>query len=243
MDWVAYFEHNRLRRTSIPWERGITVEPRLRGPLIRSLQRFQVGEQGDGVHLRKGAAATGDRAYARAVAAFVAEEQAHARLLARLLGALGGTVIQWHWSDACFTLLRRLCGLRVELLVLLVAELIGMRYYRCLYERIPDPVLRAALGRILADEVAHVAFHCDYLRRALAPLGPLGRGLTRTTWRLFFRAVCLVVVLDQRSLLQALGVAPGELWRDCRFALDHATARIFGSAPLRQGAAVPRNAA
>src|SRR5436853_6547379 len=84
MEWTAYFERNRASRLTIPWEREILVEPHLRAPLIRSLQRFQVGEQGDGLHLRAAAAATGDADYAYAIALFVAEEQEHARLLALL---------------------------------------------------------------------------------------------------------------------------------------------------------------
>ena len=59
MDWLAYFERNRASRMEIPWERGIAVEPDLRVPLIHSLRRFQVGEQGDGNHLKRGAAAKG----------------------------------------------------------------------------------------------------------------------------------------------------------------------------------------
>ena len=89
-DWLSYFERNRARRMLIPWECGIIVEPHLRDPLIRSLQRFQVGEQGDGRHLRMGAAATGDPAYVAAMALFVEEEQEHARLLARLIEAEAG---------------------------------------------------------------------------------------------------------------------------------------------------------
>src|SRR5919109_4904445 len=186
MDWKTYFERNRARRMVIPWDRGIAVEPHMRAPLIRSLQRFQVGEQGDGAHLRMAAAATGDPAYAAAIALFVEEEQEHARLLERLLCGMGGTLLRRHWSDVCFIFLRRLSGLHLELLVLLVAELVAKRYYRALHEGTSDPVLKTAFAQILHDEVGHVAFHCDYLQRAFAPLSPHARLLIRVSWRLLF---------------------------------------------------------
>src|SRR5438876_4648551 len=168
MDWLAYFRHNRANRMAIPWERGIAVVPRLRGPLIHSLQRFQVGEQGDGIHLKRSAAATGDLAYAETISLFIEEEQEHARLLGQLLRGMGAPLLGWHWSDVVFVCVRRLSGLRLELMVLLAAELISKRYYRALYEGTEDPVLRAAFAQILHDEVGHVDFHCEYLHRAFA---------------------------------------------------------------------------
>ena len=42
-DWLAYFEHNRANRREIPWDTKIELPPGMRVPLIRSLQRFQVG--------------------------------------------------------------------------------------------------------------------------------------------------------------------------------------------------------
>lgn len=227
MEWTAYFERNCASRLTIPWEREILVEPQLRAPLIRSLQRFQVGEQGDGLHLRTAAAATGDADYAYAVALFVAEEQEHARLLARLLRGMGGTLLRRHWSDICFVALRRLSGLHLELMVLLVAEMIAKRYYRALHEGTADPVLKTAFAQILHDEVGHVAFHCDYLRRAFAALPPPLRLLIRAGWRLLFWVVCLVVLYDHRAVLRAVGVAPGAFLRDCGLIFDETAAAIF----------------
>jgi hypothetical protein len=230
-DWLSYFERNRARRTLIPWEWGIAVETHLRDPLIRSLQRFQVGEQGDGRHLRTGAAATGDPAYVAAMALFVKEEQEHARLLARLIEGLGGRLLRWHWSDVCFVALRRVAGLRLELMVLLIAEMIAKAYYRAMYDGTRDAVLRMAFAQILCDEVGHVAFHCDYLNRAFAPLAPPARRLARGAWRLMYRIVCLVVTIDHRRVLRAVRVSPGAFWRDCGRIFDDAAARIFNPNP------------
>ncbi len=230
-DWLSYFERNRARRMLIPWECGIAVEPHLRDPLIRSLQRFQVGEQGDGRYLRRGAAATGDPAYAAAMALFVEEEQEHARLLTRLIEGLGGQLLRWHWSDVCFVILRRLAGLRLELMVLLSAELIAKAYYRALYNGTRDAVLRMAFAQILCDEVGHVAFHCDTLNRAFAPLAPPARRLARGIWRLMFGIICLVVTIDHRPVLRAVRVPASTFWRDCGRIFDDAAARIFNPDP------------
>src|SRR5256885_7451132 len=115
-NWLNYFEHNRSHRHSIPWEREIHIEPHLRGPLIRSLQKFQVGESGDGNHLRKQAATTRDSTYESAIDLFIKEEQEHARLMAVVLGKLNGPLLRRHWSNGCFVLLRRVFWFTYELL-------------------------------------------------------------------------------------------------------------------------------
>ncbi len=71
VDWVEHFARNRTECIYIPWELGVHVGPHLRSALAKSLQRFQIGESGDGEHLRKVAARTGHRQYALAVEAFV----------------------------------------------------------------------------------------------------------------------------------------------------------------------------
>ncbi len=168
MNWRTYFEQNRLQRRLIPWPVGITVEPHLRTPLIRSSQRFQVGETGEGQHLKMGAAASGDADYAATIALFIAEEHEHARLLERILAELEAPLLKSHWSDSIFVLVRHLMGLKLELVVLLSAELIAKRYYRALYEGTHDPILRAIFAQICDDEEGHIAFHCDFLGRAWA---------------------------------------------------------------------------
>jgi hypothetical protein len=232
MDWLTYFERNRVNRLreAIPWERGFNVEPQLRAPLIQSLQRFQVGEQGEGLHLKRGAAATGEAAYAAAINLFVAEEQEHARLLARVVRGLGGELLAGHWSDACFILLRHLSGLHLELMVLLVAEMIAKRYYRALSEGTNDLVLKTVFDQILRDEFGHVAFHSDFLHGAFAPLPLALRRLMRGLWAILFRAVCLVVLYDHRAVLRATGVSPRAFWYDCGLIFDETATEIFNPA-------------
>ena len=215
MDWVQYFTQNRKNRVHIPWERGVAVEPDLRGPLVRSLQRFQIGERGDGAHLKRVATSTGNGAYMRAIDLFVEEEQEHAELMARLLCGLGAPLLQRHWSDNCFRVICLLSNLHVELTVLLVTEIVARRYFRVLYDGIDDPVLRATCVQILHDEEAHIAFHADTLRPTLSCLPAPARYAIRAAWRLFFGVVCLVVIYDHRGLLRACGIPLRVFQRDC----------------------------
>ncbi len=229
--WLKYFEFNRGHRHEIPWELGITVEPRMRAPLIHSLQRFQVGESGEGRHLRKQAATTNDPAYIACIDFFIKEEQEHARLMAEILRRLEARLLRHHWSDACFILLRRLFGLNQELLVLLMPEMIAKRFFRALHDGAKDPVLRAVFGQIMHDEEGHLAFHIEFLQRALAGLSVASRIFQRSLWRLFFRASCLVVMWDHRGILRAVGVSSAKFWWDCGLIFDEVSAAIFSCAP------------
>ena len=78
------------------------VEPNLRRPLVRSLQRFQVGESGEGKHLRKQAATTNDPIYEATIDLFLKEEQEHARLMAEILQRLNEPLLQSHRTCAKF---------------------------------------------------------------------------------------------------------------------------------------------
>ena len=229
--WREYFEQNRRSRREIPWAHPVAIESALLQPLVRSLRRFQLGESGEGLHLRKYAARTGDADYQAAIDLFIGEEQEHARLMARILGMLEVPLLTHHWSDACFVLLRRCFGLHHELLVLLIPEMIARRYFRAVRDGTRDPILRAVCEQILHDEEGHVAFHVDFLQKALARLSLPARAVLRAVWRLVFRLACLAMIVDHRSLLSAAGVSPLAFWWDCGLIFDEVAASILTSAP------------
>lgn len=236
--WVRRFEDERDRRRAQgdpAWSRGAALHPAVRA----SVQRFQVGEDGDGANLVAKADEAGDRDYARAVRLFVAEEQNHARLLARLLAAGGAPTLTGHWSDTVFVRLRRLMGLRMELLVLLIAEVVALRYYRALRDAATDPLTSDVAGRILADEERHVPFHCERLHVSLARLPRPVRRPVMLVWRLLLLAVSVVVAADHGRALRRLGVRRSEFVADvARSATTVARAVLTprpdaaGSAPL-----------
>lgn len=219
--WVKEFDARAQRRIDEGdplWERGARMHP----AIVRSVQRFQVGESGDGANLIAKAEADGPGDYALAAGLFVAEEQRHARLLAELLAAAGAPLIRSHWSDAFFVRLRRALGLRLELMVLMIAEVVALRYYRALRDGTDDPLVSAVAGQILADEERHVPFHCERLRIGFAELSPAMRWVTRKAWRTLFLGAALVVVADHGSALRHLGVTRA------RFAID--VVRLFNDA-------------
>jgi hypothetical protein len=60
--------------------------------------------------------------------------------------------------------------------------------------------------------------------------------LLRAGWRLIFRAACLVVILDHRAVLRAVGISPAAFWWDCGLIFDEVAASLFrcgGEAALR----------
>ncbi|MEU7019549.1 ferritin-like domain-containing protein [Streptomyces sp. NPDC046203] len=208
-DWVAAFHAERRRRDTLGdplWGQG----SRLPAALVRSIQRFQVGEDGDGAQLLAKARRAGIPGYGEAAALFIAEERDHARMLA----AAGAGTLDGHWTDAAFVRLRRTLGLRTEVLVLMVAEVVALRYYRALRDGTDDPLVTEVAGRILADEERHVPFHC---RRLRADLGggprPVRRGTT-AVWRGLVAGAALVVAYDHGPALRALGVSRTAFFRD-----------------------------
>ena len=218
--WVEHFTRNRKGRMEIPWALGVHVEPHLCRPLTRSLQRFQIGESGDGSHLKRVAARTGNPQYVRAIEAFVREEQEHAEILAGVLRRLDAPLLKRHWSDNCFRVLCLVSGLRTELLVILVAEIIARRYYDVVLESTGDPVVKAVCRQILHDEDGHIAFHSETLKQSLSTLSAPARWALRSGWRLFFGFVCLLVTYDHRDFLRAAGRRHTQFHHECLTLFD-----------------------
>ncbi|MGQ5260469.1 ferritin-like domain-containing protein [Micromonospora sp. ZYX-F-536] len=204
-EWVREFEDNAERRRvepDPPWGAGRPLDR----ALIRSLQRFQAGEDGDGANLIGKSERAGDADYLAAVRMFVAEEQNHARLLKLLLISAGASTIDGHWSDRVFVALRRALGLRLELMTLMVAEVVALRYYRAVRDGTADPLLTEVGGRILADEESHVPFHTQRLRAGFASVGGPARAAVAVGWWWLLLGAACVVGYGHGSALRVLGV-------------------------------------
>src|SRR5439155_23504863 len=113
-----------------------------------------------------------------------AAEREHSRLLGASVPPFGGHCINGHWSFPAFCWTRRWFGVRFELTVLLLTEIVSTVYYRLLHRHGDDPALRAMCRLILRDEAGHITFHRDRLARAR-------RARYGRLWEVRFRALGL----------------------------------------------------
>jgi hypothetical protein len=225
--WLSYFQANKSAEAGITAADKINVAEAVRTPLIRSLQRFQIGQSGDGKHLKKYAATLLDPAYERCVDLFVKEEQGHARILAQTINAMDGALLTWHWSNLIFIAVRRALGLKTELSILLIAEIIGKCFYKCCADRLVNRALRDTFSLIVLDEIFHLEFHCSFMARQMQHSPQFLRTLFYYCWTAFFYAACLVFIADHWRALQALNVMPQAFLKDCSSTFQRIASKVL----------------
>jgi hypothetical protein len=205
--WRRHFEMQAARPLPVA-DGAPELRRELVAPLVRSLARFQKGESGEGriAHEIDRVAIDGiDDDYRAALKLFVREEGRHGRILGEQLRALGGHLLEETWTNRLFVVGRRMLGVRLKLVVLLVvAEAVSLMAYGALINALPPGALRRALEQIREDERAHLVFHRDFFA-------------TQTrTWpsRMVFSALVgsigvaagAVVLLDHGASFRALGI-------------------------------------
>jgi hypothetical protein len=205
----------------------VVVPPVVRTPLLRSLQRFQIGETGEGKHLKKYASTLKDPVYEQCIDLFIKEEQYHARVLAEMIQSMDGTLLSWHWSELAFVVLRRMLGLKTEIFILLIAEIIGKCFYRVCADKLQDEKLSDAFSLIVLDEIGHLEFHCSFMRRHTRHFPRALRRAVYYCWSVLFFTACFVFIADHRASLTALGVTSREFMQDCGRMFERAATRIL----------------
>jgi hypothetical protein len=184
------------------------------GSVARSLAIFQLGESGGGTVIEQARMSRlpgAGPAYAGAMHLFVEEEHRHADLLAICVRNLGGTLIRRNWTAGLFVFGRRLLGLRLKVLVLLVAEVVGICYYHLVATRLPPSRVRSLLAQIVNEERSHLHFHCTFL--CTETRSAWRRLLFKAGWRLIVLAAAAVTLIDHRAALRALGLPVDIVWR------------------------------
>jgi hypothetical protein len=210
--WLAHFRANRNNRPEPDWAAPRTLPDHAVQPLVRSLEQFQLGDGGGPAYLiahdrERFLAMPGVRAL---VDHWFAEEREHARLLAAAVARFGGRCIQNHWSFTAFCLTRKWGGVRFELTVLLLTEIVSTVYYRLLRRHASDPPLRAMCGLILRDEIGHVSFHRDRLARSRRGWGPMWAA----RFRLLGLTAATVLWVNHAPGLRAVGATTREFYRE-----------------------------
>ncbi len=150
-----------------------------------------------------------------------AEEAEHARLLGCAVRRFGGRIITSHWSFTAFCFCRRVFGVRFELQVLTLTELVSTAYYRMLRNHSPDGPLAAMCELILRDEAGHVAFQRDRVADAGCPKP----GLRGWWWRIQFLAcgyaAGTVLWISHARCLKAIGGTRGEFYSEITRQISH----------------------
>lgn len=207
--WRRYFEAQARRDDPIPWDRDRWLTEREREAISASIRTFQRGESSSGRRFvaaaRAWAARGGDPSYPEAVERFVAEENRHGAMLGRFMDLQSIARARMEWTDAIFRGLRRIGGIEGCTTVLLAAELIAKPYYKALLAATGSPVLRSICQRILWDEVQHVYFQTQAIRRMREDRPRWRRALTDALYRGFFAVVARVVWRQHRKVFIAGG--------------------------------------
>jgi len=217
--WTAHFTGNKQGRPEPDWSAPMTTPPKMLEPLIKSIEQFRLGDGGGPASL---IAYDADRFRDSAeplraiVDAWFAEEAEHARLLGCAVKRFGGRFIYSHWSFTAFCLCRRVLGVRFELQVLLLTELVSTAYYRVLCAHSPDKPLADMCRLILRDEAGHVAFH----RERLADAGRSSLGLGGAWWQAQFwmlgHAAAAMLWVNHGPCLTAIGGSRSEYFGEVR---------------------------
>ena len=120
-------------------------------------------------------------------------------------------------------------GLRLKVLVLLAAEVVGICYYKLLAMRLPAGQIRDLLEELANDEEAHLKFHSDFLR--LYAQGILPGVVFRSVWRLVTYAAAIVVIIDHRHALSQMNIPLKLVWQRWMFLVDATEKQITTAKP------------
>lgn len=231
--WLEVFQGRAARRLPpLDADLDYTQLPR---SLARSMAVFQLGESGGGSvvgQARHSRLAGIDEHYTHALDLFVREEHRHANLLAICVRLAGGKLVRRNWTARLFVFGRRLMGLRLKILVLLAAEVVGLCFYRLIATRLPPCRMRDTLLEIVGDEHSHMQFHCAFFERQVRT--PLGRMLFLAGWRALMCCAGAVVLIDHRRTLRDMSISVREfreIWSHYRLAVE---IHVLGIRGLRQ---------
>jgi hypothetical protein len=215
--WIEYFNRNKLNRPEPDWSAPVNLPSAILKPVLRSVEQFRLGDGGGPASL-----IAFDRENFRSRTAemrqivdlWFAEEAEHSRLLGCAVRRFGGRIISSHWSFTAFCLCRRALGVRFELQILTVTELVSTGYYRMLRHHSPDGTLAAVCELILRDEAGHVAFHRDRLSASGCPQSGLRGGFWMVQFVICGYFAGTVLWISHAPCLKAIGGTRWEFYSE-----------------------------
>lgn len=206
--WSEHFRKNESRPLPKIDAEVLKLRPNEMQSIAYSLAIFQLGESGEGrisKEIDKTILFGIDDFYRQALKLFVKEEGRHARILGECVRALKGEPIESNWTERLFYFGRRLLGVRLKLMVLLAAEVVGICFYKKIAEKIPNGLIKSALLDIVRDEEKHLKFHGDFFRIRVRNF--FTKIVFKILWKLIALAACAAVILDHRKTFRTLGIS------------------------------------
>lgn len=224
--WIRHFQTNRSHRPEPRWDSPVRLQPAVIQKLLPSIQQFQLGDGGGPASLiaRDAEQYRISSEDTQALTdLWFQEEREHSRLLGEAVRRLGGQPIKAHWSFSAFCACRRLLGVRAELQILLLTELVSTAYYKVLRAHVDDEPLKEMCSLILRDEAGHVSHHRDRLAGDTT-----GKGLL---WVLQFwlcgYAAATMLWVNHGRCLYPLGARQAEYYQEVRFQISRFVHSLF----------------
>src|SRR3954470_2885187 len=224
--WIRHFLANRRNRPEPEWELPLSLTPEQVKKLTPSIEQFQLGDGGGPASLIAHnsedyrSSSEGTR---RIVDLWFDEEKEHSRLLGQAVNRVGGKRIESHWSFSAFCACRRIIGVRAELQILLLTELVSTAYYTVLRRHVGDLPLQQMCSLILRDEAGHVAFHRDRLAACEKERGFF--------WGLQFwlcgYAAATMLWINHGRCLAPLGARTPEFYHEVWFQISRFLRRLY----------------
>jgi hypothetical protein len=229
--WIRHFQTNQDNRSEPAWDSALRLDAKVIEKLLPSIQQFQLGDGGGPASLiaRDAAAYRNSSEGIRTLTdLWFKEEREHSRLLGKAVERLGGKPIKSHWSFSAFCACRRLIGVRAELQILLLTELVSTAYYTVLERHVDDWPLQDMCSLILRDEAGHVSYHCD---RLAADATDKGLFWVLQFWLCGYAAATMLWVNHGRCLYP-LGARSAEYFREVRFQISRFVHKLFSAQGL-----------
>ncbi len=240
--WIEHFRRNRQDRTEPEWQAPITMSPEKIAKLIPSLEQFELGDGGGPASLIAYDAERfrGSSEEMRTlVDLWFTEEREHSRLLSGAVKRFGGRKIKGHWSFTAFCMSRRVLGVRFELQVLLLTEIVSTAYYRLLRRHADDVAVKQMCSLILRDETGHVSFHRDRLLSE----GRSTAGFSGFLWELQFwlcgHGAATMLWANHGPCLLPLGASTAEFYREVRLEISRFVRRLERASAVAHPGSVP----